>query len=1340
MKWSIEEDVFNAEKIEEIYKQLEKTHFNEKNLILLEENCYLERYLWKYINNESTDNHIYSIVILSVYKKTTAKSWDFILNKPHPFPFFFKRVLEIIQLNTIKVMLRTYLVSFIILSFQHFDNPVLRKECIPLVSIDIWSNLSSEEVRKSRISLDTHLQKLWKANIKRYNTSKDDVKLKILFNRNWLFKIVIDFINFLYNKNNKEYDIIYCEKVLELLVDLVSQPLSRRYLNFLLKDLHFTTLVKKSPTYMAPENRIFKDLFDILDKYIYMGYDDHNSVELSSEEVTKSNYNEIANLQRIAMKEFKEKLFILATSNYATINTGDTLIEHLESLDDNEFYQLFHYIGLRSQYPQELLAPINREFLTSALIEHYKRRESLQEVLENFRIMPDEKSLFSLKYHFYKKYDGYRSLPLLKFNLQYLSISDFIYRSLELYRDMVYDEIHKDIENVISKMKPKVQYPSFTIRFQGTSNMALIIKNLAVLEVARPKVGEENPGFVRVEVKLELDYIAEELRRQWESLRQGDVVYLLSIKSIDDLKETPEMNASFALKSGLRYLRTAEVDQILNYDGRPLKVVEKLAQEDEFEMVKTSRKRILRLFIDSHNYKIDNDRTLYEEGDDVYSSINLIVRRLPKDNNFRPILESLKNLARTSVSLPSWFEDIFLGFGDPSNALYYNLGTRPTSLSFLDTFLDWDHLLECFPDKKIKLIISGQNLTPNPPYRIYFKYDESSDNFPISDNELENKNDDTLFVETYSISNLGPYSQNQRKMNTIRFTPKQAEAIYSGTNPGLTLINGAPGTGKTDIIVQIISNIYYNFPNQRTLLIAQNSHALIRVFEKLSSLNIRQRHLLRLSHDGLEDKFTPHRSGRIDLLLKERRTTLLLEVDRLASVLQVPGAHGNSCETACYFFDFHIKPLWKKFTLYFSSECSSSDLISLFPFHQYFSTAPQPLFPENLDKNQVFDIASGCYHHIEELFYELSDIRPFEFLHSNEAKSNYLLSKAKIIGITSTYILIKREKIFNLNFKYDNIIYISSNQLLEIETFVPMTLQTNFESLQRIILIGDYKQMGPIVKNNAFKYFSNIKQSFYTRLIRLGVPIIHLNAQGRARSTIAELYSWAYDELTNLPHLEIHKEFIYSNAGFLYDYQFINVEDYKGQGEIESSPYFYQNLGEAEYAVAIYQYMRLLGYPSQKITILCSYSGQKALINDVIDRRCLNNPLFGSPKKIATIDQYQDDCNDYIILSLTRTKDLGYLKELDRLIVAISRARLGLYILGRRNIFESSFELKPIISKIKNSDKLQLVHGEMWPSDRKVDDKVENIFEIEGVEHLGVYVYEMSKKALEKLKESKNIS
>lgn len=38
--------------------------------------------------------------------------------------------------------------------------------------------------------------------------------------------------------------------------------------------------------------------------------------------------------------------------------------------------------------------------------------------------------------------------------------------------------------------------------------------------------------------------------------------------------------------------------------------------------------------------------------------------------------------------------------------------------------------------------------------------------------------------------------------NFIRFTPVQVEAIRSGVNPGLTMVVGPPGTGKTDTAVQ----------------------------------------------------------------------------------------------------------------------------------------------------------------------------------------------------------------------------------------------------------------------------------------------------------------------------------------------------------------------------------------------------------------------------------------------------------------------------------------------------------------------------------------------------------
>jgi intron-binding protein aquarius len=68
---------------------------------------------------------------------------------------------------------------------------------------------------------------------------------------------------------------------------------------------------------------------------------------------------------------------------------------------------------------------------------------------------------------------------------------------------------------------------------------------------------------------------------------------------------------------------------------------------------------------------------------------------------------------------------------------------------------------------------------------------------------------------------------------------------------------------------------------------------------------------------------------------------------------------------------------------------------------------------------------------------------------------------------------------------------------------------------------------------------------------------------------------------------------------------------------------------------------------------LTTYNGQKALIEDVLERRCRWNPLFGLPRRIATVDKYQGQHNDFILLSLVRTKTMGHLRDIRRLIVAL---------------------------------------------------------------------------------------
>lgn len=595
--------------------------------------------------------------------------------------------------------------------------------------------------------------------------------------------------------------------------------------------------------------------------------------------------------------------------------------------------------------------------------------------------------------------------------------------------------------------------------------------------------------------------------------------------------------------------------------------------------------------------------------------------------------------------MPSWLHEVFLGYGDPSSASYKSLKNSPKTMDFRDTFLDWDHLQSSFPEREIASS-TGEQIAP--PYVIEGLV--NTEPVPASaksvkkrrrgqDHEMADASSNRLLVSTYKVPNMGPYPIDKPRQNQVRFTPAQVEAIASGMNPGLTIIVGPPGTGKTDVVTQIISNIYHNFPKQRTLLIAHSNQALNQLFQKIAAVDIDERHLLRLGHgeDQLATKGSYSKQGRVESFL-DNRSRLLAEVDRLAASMNAPGAHGDSCETAGYFDLVYIKPAWARFQDTLTTSANDVEaVIRAFPFHTYFSNTPSPLFPKDVSIENATDIALGAYRHIRKILDQLKDIHPFELLRTARDRQNYLLAReARIVAMTSTHAAMRKREIAEAGFHYDNLIMEEAAQITEIETFIPMALQDKRDErrhvLERVVLVGDHYQNTPVVQNAALRLFSHLDQSMFARMIRLGVPAITLNKQGRARPEIAALYSWRYNELGDLDILSQSPEFHTANAGFANEFQFINVEDYKGIGEQMPREHFIQNLGEAEYAVAIYQYMRLLGYPASKITILATYVGQKALIRDVLDVRCAKNPLFGMPGAINTVDKYQGEQNDCKLL------------------------------------------------------------------------------------------------------------
>ncbi|KAM0436183.1 hypothetical protein ACHAPT_003075 [Fusarium lateritium] len=1125
--------------------------------------------------------------------------------------------------RTLSVTLRTQLLCFLIHAFQSLDCALVRKECAPLVSIGIWHNLSTETAREASLDQLPHLRKAWKAAHKRYDAADEPNKARLRFERSWLYTLLLDFLGLLYTDNSKADQVLYCERFMEFLSDLQSQLPTRRYVNSLIKDLHLVSAIRLSPMFNDEENALLRDLHALFSHYTYFTIDDQTGAQHSLTEAYDKHCVSLAKLQRVALKHFKEKLTVLALSNYGAIDQREELESLLEPLTDEELLNLVSLLGLRTTYPESLSIPISRKFFLEVLLSTFERRKTFQEATRDMALAPTEQTLFDNSFQQAENYDGSHPMGLPKLNLQYLSVGDFLWRALVLYRRESFYGVRKDIESALRRLRPEPKRPGET-NFGGFSKMAMPISKPAILEVVPPLVGSDHPSVVRAEVSFDVRRLGDGVRREWGSLRQDDVVFLLAI---DPPPAKSVSNGGEALteseRLGVITVRAAEVHQITDDKGRQVR--DGAGNLDN--------KRRIQLKLDPQTYSKDAER-------DVYGRINLLLRRGRRENNFKPVLESIRSLVLSEVPLPSWLHEVFLGYGDPAGATYKNLPNRERRVDFRDTFLDWQHLTESLPGK---IIDPGDEVSGSfgPPYVLESveKAEEPQgtkpskkrrrDADPALISEIE-----TLKVSSYKPSNLGPYPINAPRLNSVRFTPAQVEAITSGTQPGLTVVVGPPGTGKTDVATQVINNIYHNYPEQKTLLLAHSNQALNQLFAKIVALDIDERHLLRLGHGeeelDTEGNFSKH--GRVESFL-ENRDRYLLEVRKLAASLGAPGVHENSAETAGYFNTVYVVPAWTKFLQIANADVSSVvEIVEAFPFHAYFSDAPQPLFPPEGDRETILDIAQGCYHHISKIFSELADALPFEILRRDRDKANYLLtSEARIVAMTTTHAAIRRGEIASLGFHYDNVVMEEAAQVTEIESFLPLTMQKPQKgktALQRVVLCGDHFQNSPVIQSLAFRHYANLEQSLFSRLVRLGVPTVTLDQQGRARASIAGLYQWRYPSLDNLPSVQTNPEFVKANAGFKFDYQFINVPDYKGRGEAEPTPHFIQNLGEAEYAVAIYQYMRLLGYPAEKITILTTYAGQRALVKDVLSHRCARNPIFGLPKAVATVDKYQGEQND----------------------------------------------------------------------------------------------------------------
>jgi intron-binding protein aquarius len=560
-------------------------------------------------------------------------------------------------------------------------------------------------------------------------------------------------------------------------------------------------------------------------------------------------------------------------------------------------------------------------------------------------------------------------------------------RNFNLFRLEAAYELRQDIEDACIRMRPYYSYEDQQVKFSSWSRMAQPIISFQIIEICKSNVGENAPSKVRADVTIDLEYLKQDIRQEWNSLRKHDIGFLISLKPSNTPEQRYNSKESFLNQMGNVTVRGCEIEGFLSEDGKliidegPNGIKNKLKFENNL--------RTFRVFLDSNQYKSDTDKQydIINNNDDIYSSFNVFLRRRPKESNFKSVLESIRDLMNNNFVVPDWLRDIILGYGDPAAANYKNMMQSTKKLDFNDTFLSFEHLKQSFPQYEIK--VAQDDVPIEPPFKLTFQELETN----ISKNPI-------LFVEPYTKLNTGPYSNNCPKVNTIKFTPTQVESIKSGMQAGLTIVVGPPGTGKTDVAVQIISNIYHNFPEQKTLIVTHSNQALNQLFEKIIALDIDERHLLRLGHgeESLETEKDFSRYGRVNFVLA-KRLELLDEVEKLKNSLEDVrcDSAAYSCESASHFYVNFIQP---RCEIYIDNIKKNKDLDlveKLFPFTNFFNNAPQPLF-KKVSFEKDLEIAKGCFRYITNIFKQLDEFRAFELIRNGADRAEYLLVKeAKVI-------------------------------------------------------------------------------------------------------------------------------------------------------------------------------------------------------------------------------------------------------------------------------------------------------------------------------------------------------
>ncbi|KAK4859349.1 hypothetical protein QYF36_004082 [Acer negundo] len=299
-----------------------------------------------------------------------------------------------------------------------------------------------------------------------------------------------------------------------------------------------------------------------------------------------------------------------------------------------------------------------------------------------------------------------------------------------------------------------------------------------------------------------------------------------------------------------------------------------------------------------------------------------------------------------------------------------------------------------------------------------------------------------------------------------------------------------------------------------------------------------------------------------------------------------------------------------------------------------------------------------------------------------EARASLEASFANEAEIVFTTVSSSGRKLFSrLTHGFDMVVIDEAAQASEVAVLPPLAL-----GAARCVLVGDPQQLPATVISKAAGTLL-YSRSLFERFQQAGCPTMLLSVQYRMHPYIRDFPSRHFyqDRLTDSESVANLPDEVYYKDPLLRPYVFYDV--IHGRESHRGGSVSYQNMDEARFCVSLYEHLqktlKSMGIGKITVGIITPYKLQLKCLQH--EFRNVLGSEEGKDIYINTVDAFQGQERDVIIMSCVRASNhgVGFVSDIRRMNVALTRARRALWVMGNANALVQSDDWAALIADAK---------------------------------------------------------